>query len=112
MLCAMEAVLAAAAERPPSNEERRPGLRSVTRRFKAKLRLRSKALQLTMRTVCLNRTQLMGAGVLNLDHRPHAAVAIALALALALLSQQHALRGAGLPPTVLLPQTPPPAACV
>jgi hypothetical protein len=47
---------------------------------------------------------------LNPDHRPHAAVSIALALALALLSQQLALRGAGFPRTVLLPQTPPPAA--
>lgn len=45
-----------------------------------------------MRTVCLNRTQLTGAGVLNLDHRPHAAASIAVVLALALLSQQHALR--------------------
>ena len=47
---------------------------------------------------------------MNLDRRPHAAVAIALALALALLSQQHALRGAWFLPTVALQQTPPPAA--
>lgn len=47
---------------------------------------------------------------MNLDHRPHAAAAIALALAVALLSQQHALRGAGFPYAVPLPQTPPPAA--
>ena len=62
-----------------------------------------------MRTVCLDRTQLTGAEVLNLAHRPHAAVAIALALALALLSQQLALRGAGFPISVLVLQTTAPA---
>jgi hypothetical protein len=50
----------------------------------------------------------MGVGVLN--YRPHAAVSLALALALALLSQQHALRGAGFPRSAPPPQTPPPAA--
>jgi hypothetical protein len=63
----------------------------------------------TMRTVCLDRTQHMGAEVLNLDHRPHAAVALALALAVALLSQQHALRGAGFLHALLLPQATPSA---
>ena len=63
-----------------------------------------------MRTVCLGRTQLTGAGVLNLDHHPHAAVSIVLALTLALLGHQHALRGADFLRTVLLAQTPPPAA--
>jgi len=60
-----------------------------------------------MRTVCLNCTQLMGAGVVN--HRPYAAVSLALALALALLSHQHALRGAGFPRGAPPPQTPPAA---
>ena len=63
-----------------------------------------------MRTVCLDRTQHTGAEVLNLDHRPQAAVALALALAVALLSQQHALRGAGFLHALLLPQTTVPAA--
>ena len=63
-----------------------------------------------MRTVCLDRTQLAGAEVLILGHRPYAAVAMALALAFALLSPQHALRGTGFARVVLLAQTTPPAA--
>jgi hypothetical protein len=47
--------------------------------------------------------------VLSLDHRPHPA-AVVLALALACLSQQHALRGAGYSPVVLLLQAQPSSA--
>jgi hypothetical protein len=66
--------------------------------------------QSTMRMVCLNATQLTGAGVFNLDHRPHTAVSLVLALAVALLSQSLALRGADFPRIATQTQAPPPAA--
>jgi hypothetical protein len=60
-----------------------------------------------MRTVCLDRTQLTGAGGFNLDHRSHVTASLALVIALALLSQTHAARGAGFGHVFLLPQTTP-----